>query len=231
MITPLLEQKILEGRAQYHVHNIAASVSILSPGKGQTVVIDKIIFHPHIVTEAAEFDGSIEDTLNTLQLNAAIYTLRITSQNVTKVVTFKNKFNFSHATDGEFNYVVATSQMQFEIDVLFVFTGEQITFELCQIAAQRQVNVSSYSAVPEQLPNNPIGFNPNYLTTLQSAVSNYCPLGIKYAGLNPGTAFNNYQIPFVGTGQTGNVVLDTNRNTATVPLLNIGYTQMASIPQ
>jgi hypothetical protein len=233
MITPLLEQKILKGDAQYHVHNIGASVSILNVGEGQTTVIDKIIFNPHINTQYVLNDGNIEILLANIQLNASIYTLRITSQNVTKTITFKNKFNFSmvNTTSPARNYLVATSQMQFEIDVLFVFTGKEITFELCQIANQRALNVPTFSAVPEQLPSNPIGFNPNFLTTLTSPTANYCPLGLKYGGINPGTAFDNFQVPCVGTGVAGNIVNDTLTPTATVPVLNIGYTQLPSIPQ
>jgi hypothetical protein len=167
-----------------------------------------------------------------IYLNASIFTLSIYSENDTYNVTFKNVINtnvtaFSGGGGGFI--VTANSTLNFEENVFFKFTGENVTFEISEIGSSfNGVGQTTGSANFNSKQGNPQGFdNPVILSNNGVNVATK-PLGQQTVA-TPGQAnFYDFIVPKIGNGLTGNKLNDVTGANAniTLPIININLIEL-----
>ena len=235
MISQYFEQKILDGTAKNRVLNLSNAVNNYAVGRAKTVIINKIHVQPIIstfYTLTALDPAQVEAAIKAIYLNASIFTLSIYSENDTYNVTFKNVINtnvtaFSGGGGGFI--VTANSTLNFEENVFFKFTGENVTFEISEIGSSfNGVGQTTGSANFNSKQGNPQGFdNPVILSNNGVNVATK-PLGQQTAA-TPGQAnFYDFIVPKIGNGLTGNKLNDVTGANAniTLPIININLIEL-----
>lgn len=236
MISEYYEKLIIEDKARNNVFNVSTAVSNLVVGRARHLIINSIHVHPLIKTyviELPETSGTtIDEAIQSLFDESAVFTISFTSNNDNYNVSFKNRLsvNTSAYQKGaeRGTLITATSILDFKEDVFFKFTGENINIEVSEIRALMNGAGTTTGAAEYTKNGNPSGFdNPIILKNLgTNFITN--PGGDQ---TNPTTGVYNFYdltIPKIGNGLTGNKMYDTLGNDAniTIPLININYLEI-----
>jgi hypothetical protein len=235
MISQYFEQKILEGTAKNRVLNLSNAVNNYAVGRAKTVIVNKIHVQPIIstfYTLTTQDPAEVEAAIKAIYLNASIFTLSIYSENDTYNVTFKNVINTNvtafTGSGGGF-IVTANSTLNFEENVFFKLTGENVTFEISEIGSSfNGVGQTTGSANFNSKQGNPQGFNDPVILSNNGVNVATKPLGQQTAA-TPGQAnFYDFIVPKIGNGVTGNKLNDVTGVNAniTLPIININLIEL-----
>jgi len=234
MISQGIEKLILEDKAVCRVLNIGSGIFNYNSGKNSKTIIHNIHVHNTLSNsvEFADIDPDpIKESLNINQAierllaSCAIFTINIYDSEKEFNLTIKNKINISvsESISGGTYLIGATSVLDFNKDLFFVFKGQNVIFEITEVRNTLNFliteNLTPYE-LPEKKTDNPIGFElPNSVYTSYSGGDfdwSARQMGKQTTQQPGGTLCEGFNIPRSGTGALGNTI----NNITFTPLLN-----------